>query len=233
MLKQLQGRLNKTLSSPTSESEEMYLIHIAMAGERGVSGEVPLRLLADGLSVTPISANQMIKKLATKGLVGYTPYHGVELTSEGEAIAARVLRHRRLWATFLAKQLGFSPTEADEIACDLEHVTSNQVAARLSSMLGNPEKTPGGTPIPPESGILPEISAIPLAGAGVGDQLHVVSVNAEGAESSFLSGSGLKEGVNLLVKAIGTRGDMLVRVGSGCVHLDSETVSSIAVVPVS
>ena len=79
----------------TSESEEMYLIHIAMAGEEGVQGPVGLSRLAEMLSVSPISVNQMVKKLVGRDLVVYVPYKGVELTGPGRAIADQVLRRRR------------------------------------------------------------------------------------------------------------------------------------------
>jgi len=47
----------------TSESEEMYLITIARAGEDGWVGPVPIPQVADALGVTQVAANEMVKKL--------------------------------------------------------------------------------------------------------------------------------------------------------------------------
>ena len=82
----------------TTEAEQMYLITIAMAAEDGHDGPVPVPRLAESLEVSRVSANEMIKKLADRGFVAYTPYKGAELTEAGSAIARTVLRRRRLWA---------------------------------------------------------------------------------------------------------------------------------------
>ena len=79
----------------------------------------------------------------------YQPYHGVALTSAGRRVAGRVLRGRRLWACFLSGRLGYSPGEADTLACSLEHVTPPEAADRLARFLGDPAADPFDRPIPP------------------------------------------------------------------------------------
>ncbi|MCP4226088.1 MAG: metal-dependent transcriptional regulator, partial [Actinomycetia bacterium] len=74
-------------TASTSESEQMYLITIAMAAEEGHEGPVPVPRLAQALEVSRVSANEMVKKLAERGLVAYTPYKGADLTAEGAVIA--------------------------------------------------------------------------------------------------------------------------------------------------
>jgi DtxR family Mn-dependent transcriptional regulator len=117
----------------------MYLLTISRALEEGHEGPLGLAALAERLGVSSASANEMIRKMADRDLVAYEPYKGASLTSAGSAIARRVLRTRRLWARFLADHLGFTPAEADEMACDLEHVTSSGAAERLADYLGHPE----------------------------------------------------------------------------------------------
>lgn len=127
----------------TSPSEEMYLITVAMAEEDGRQGPLPLGALAEALSISPVSANQMVRRLADRGLVDYHPYHGVVLTAGGRAAARRVLRGRRLWAGFLVEHLGFATEEADALACEFEHVTPPLLADRLEAFMARPGHRPG------------------------------------------------------------------------------------------
>lgn len=120
----------------TSPSEEMYLIRVAMAEEQGWEGPLPLAALAEALLISPVSANQMVRRLAERGLFEYHPYQGVLLTGEGRAAAHRVLRGRRLWTGFLVEHLGFGDEEADDLACDFEHLTPPALADRLEAFLG-------------------------------------------------------------------------------------------------
>jgi len=145
------GLRDAAASGDTSPSEEMYLITVAMAEQQG--GEVPLPLasLAQSLSISPVSANQMVWRLTGRGLVDYHPYRGVMLTGQGRAAARRVLRGRRLWTSFLMERLGFGEDDADALACDLEHVTPPRVADRLEAFLGGPTALPVGEPIPPKA----------------------------------------------------------------------------------
>ena len=57
---------------------------------------------------------------------------GATLTEAGRLVASSILRRRRLWGVFLSEQLGLTPARADEIACDLEHITPDDVADLLS-----------------------------------------------------------------------------------------------------
>ena len=136
-------------SPSTTPSEEMYLITLVVAEEDGHTVPLPLAGLAQALGISPISANQMVRRLEERGLVEYHPYRGVALTPAGRRVAGRVLRGRRLWACFLSGHLGYSPDEADALACSLEHVTPPDAADRLARFLGDPAADPSGRPVPP------------------------------------------------------------------------------------
>ena len=138
-------------AAPTTPSEQMYLIKVAVAEEEGRPAPLPLAELAAALEISPVSANQMVRRLEERGLAEYHPYRGVALTEAGRREAHRVLRGRRLWAAFLAQHVGFSPEEADHLACGLEHVTPPEAADRLARFLGDPAATPWGEPIPAAS----------------------------------------------------------------------------------
>jgi DtxR family Mn-dependent transcriptional regulator len=217
------------MEAATSESEEMYLIHIAMAGEEGVQGPVGLSRLAEMLSVSPISVNQMVKKLVGRGLVEYLPYKGVELTGAGREVADQVLRRRRLWALFLADQLGLSPARADAIACDLEHITPPDLADRLADLLGDPASGPQGRRIPRSGRPAPPPTRHLLSELPVGGQATVIAVEASNAGRSFLAQEGVAPGATVTVVARAADGDCLIQVGDADVHVAGRLAASIAV----
>ena len=167
------------ISETISESEQMYLITIARSLEDGGPDPLPLSHIAKKLSLQPVSVNQMVRKLEGEGLVHYHPYKGVELTDRGQVIASRTLRNRRLWQLFLVDQLQVSLEEADAMACDLEHITPDDIAQRLSSYLDEPAVGPGGHPIPALNGDHIKPSAIPLSQIDVGMSLRRVATEYE------------------------------------------------------
>jgi DtxR family Mn-dependent transcriptional regulator len=129
----------------TTDSMEQYLQTICrLSGEQS---PVALSVLADHLGISSVSANEMIKKLAARGLATYEPYKGVTLTAEGQTKALRVIRRHRLWERFLADVLGIPWDRVHEEACQLEHATSPLVEERLAQFLDEPETCPHGYPV--------------------------------------------------------------------------------------
>jgi DtxR family Mn-dependent transcriptional regulator len=213
---------------PTSESEEMYLITVARAGEEGADGPIPVTAVAGALRVSVAAANEMIRKLAARGLLEYRPYRGVELTDAGRRIAGRVLRTRRIWASFLAGHLEFTPTEADALACHLEHVTPPDAAERLAAWLGDPEVGPLGRPIPPPVLRADPPAWIPLPQADPGIALEVVTVVGDRATTSFLAAEGITPGREIRLVGRGGAG-VLVETPEGRSHLDPPIAAAIGV----
>ena len=205
-----------------SESEEMYLITIAHLKEEGLEGPVPLSRLAEDLSVVSVSANQMVKKLAAAGLVRYLPYKGVFLTPSGHDIAARVLRHRRLWETFLVDHLGLEFSEADALACGMEHITTDSVAERLSAYLGDPTNTPGGKPIPGGTKTYRPQTEIPLSEVEVGTRGIVRGLDLDSRMQQFLASEGVLRGNEIIVLARGRNGSLLVESQGQHISLSSD-----------
>src|SRR5579864_3981426 len=66
-----------------------------------------LQSLEPNGQLSDATVTQLFKWLAEKGYVRHTPYHGVELTPEGEKIAAELTRHHRLLELFLVRIMGF------------------------------------------------------------------------------------------------------------------------------
>ena len=214
-------------SEPLSESVEMYLLRIALLQDG--DKPVPISVLAEELAVSPVSANQMCRKLAERDVVIYEPYRGVTLTLHGESVALRVLRKRRLWEVFLAEKLGMEPQLAEEMACRFEHVTPDMLAERLSSYLGNPALSPQGEPIPASVRSVVHRPRMPLIQIPAGHLGQVVSVGGDDTTRTFLRMQGVGAGAILRTLATGPDGSMLLQAPSGQISLAAELVQLIEV----
>lgn len=212
----------------------MFLITVARAIEDGHSGPVPVPLLADALSISRVSANEMANKLVGRGFIEYERYHGVTLTPGGTAVANRVLRRRRLWALFLAEHLGLSPGAADTVACEFEHITPSEVASRLADFLGDPTVDPEGKPIPAAGSASPTgPSELTMADLEVGRGARVTRVAGDSAVRSFLLDQAITEGVEITLLAIGADRGCLVDTPHGRVHLSANIAADVVVSPIT
>jgi DtxR family Mn-dependent transcriptional regulator len=215
-----------TDASPMSESMEMYLVTVARLREG--NNPVPLSQVADALSVSPVSVNEMCRKLQDQGLLVYQPYKGALLTTEGERRAHYILRRHRLWEVFLVEQLGFGYRDAHEAACQLEHSTPDAVADRLEVFLGNPVVNPEGLAIPRANGRLPQWELTSLSRMTPGEHGHVVRVDVRNAGRAFLLGHGISPGALFAVLAIGDQG-MLLQIAGSSVSLSMELAEAVTV----
>jgi DtxR family Mn-dependent transcriptional regulator len=215
---------------PNTEAEEMYLITIARAIEDGSVSPISVSDIASQLVVSGVSANQMVKKLEGLGLVEYTPYKGVALTAKGSERASSVLRRRRLWGLFLSEHLGLTPERADEVACEMEHITPEYVADRLSDFLGDPKFGPTGKPIP-RGAASDAVQGGPLVDAAPGEDLIVLKV-ASPFDTS-LSPQGAQEGAVVSVLASASNGTVVLATTEGSVNLSAEAAAAITVGPSS
>src|SRR5438270_3485574 len=142
---------------PASAAEQDYLKQIYLLQE--VMGRATTQMLADRLGVKPPSVTAMIKRLAEDEggpLVSHRPYHGVELTERGVALAVEMLRHHRLLELFLSEILGVPWDQVHGEADRLEHVLSEDLEDRIAAKLGEPTHDPHGDPIPSREGVIPQ-----------------------------------------------------------------------------
>lgn len=213
-----------------SETEEMYLVTIRIICEHCTDSPIPIPAIADRLGVQPVSANQMVNKLAETGLVKYIPYKGVELTAKGQAISSRILRHRRLWEVFLVKILKMDLDQANQLACQFEHVTSPDVANRLSAFLDHPIVDFYGDPIP-QMGDEQNISfeGVPLSNLQIGETAPVINIDADATTIKFLSAEGILPGIRVHLLAVGNNGDLLLQAQNSHVHLSAEMAPAILI----
>jgi len=208
-----------------SESIEMYLLRIALLRREGQP--VPIPVLAQEMAVSPVSANEMCRRLVDKGLIEYEPYRGVSLTAKAEALTRRVLRNRRLWEVFFAEKLGIDPLEADEIACRFEHVTPDDLAERLADFLGHPTCTPQNQFIPYDDRPLPERSVRPLTTLAAGEKGQVSRIGAAEPVKNFLRGYGLCPGVAVTTLAVAADGALLLDIAGQALSLSKPIAAAI------
>lgn len=71
-----------------------------------------------------------------------------QLTEAGQLAAQRVVRHHRLWELYLARQASYAADHVHEDAEQMEHLMSDEQAARLFDLLGQPKEDPHGKVIP-------------------------------------------------------------------------------------
>ena len=192
--------MSESTLTPLSESMQMYLVTIARL--RADGQPVPLSELADALSISPVSVNEMCRKLQDHGLVNYRPYKGATLTQDGEQRAFHILRCHRLWEVFLVDKLGFDYDQAHEIACQLEHSTPDLLADRLDAFLEYPPVNPQGEPIPRGDRAPTPRTLVPLAALSAGQRAHVVRCDVDDAARTFLDEQGIHPGVSLTVLAV-------------------------------
>lgn len=207
---------NENVSS-MSESIEMYLVRVAQLQQPGQP--VPLSQLAQELSITSVSANEMCRKLTEKGLVAYEPYKGVTLTPDGDALARRVLRSRYLWEAFFVEKLGLEPTEADEIACRFEHVTPDHLADRLADFLDAPELSSDNY----------GRQVCRLAELSAGKQGRVVELTAGNVTNTFLKQQGIVVGETVTVLGVASDGALLLEVSGQPMSLSNAVAQTVRV----
>lgn len=200
-----------------SESTEMYLKAMAEFGDR----DVPIARLAARLGVTPVSANEMVKKLGEHGLVLHIPYKGVNLTEKGGEIACDVLRRQRLWEVFLYEHLRIEWARIYELGCALEHATAPEVTEALAVFLGHPKTCPRGNPIPAADGSFTPLNGIPLNEVAIGKTVRVLAVRATATDVlEYLQAQNILPGRELtLLEAAPMQGPLTLEVNGNRVAL--------------
>lgn len=129
-------------------SVEDYLKTIYDLSKNGNS--VSTTEISRTLKVAPASVTEMLKKLAEKGYITHSPYHGTTLTTAGKRIAENTVRKHRLLERFLHDVLKIDNTKVHKQACEMEHALSDEAEESLCRFLRHPDRCPDdGKIIPP------------------------------------------------------------------------------------
>lgn len=157
--------------------------------------------IAKKLGISSAAATDMAKKLATKDLLHYEKYQKLKLTDKGTKMALNIVRKHRLWEAFLFKMFDMSLHEIHREAELLEHQTSDFLADKISTFLGNPTFDPHGDPIPNKKGeITTTNTSIALSNTKEGQTYIVARLMSDDKEFfDFCAQNGLKYGNTILV----------------------------------
>ncbi len=115
--------------SDLTKSNEDYLEAIGKLSEK--TGSAQVKDIAEMLKVKMPSVTSAVKHLADMGLVNYTQYAPVVLTSKGKRIAGKIIVSHGILSEFLREELDCSAERADEVACQLEHILSFEEISKL------------------------------------------------------------------------------------------------------
>src|SRR6195952_1362 len=128
------------------DTTEMYLRTILDLEEEHI---VPLRArISERLGHSGPTVSQTVARMERDGLVIVEGDRHLALTDEGRSKATHVLRKHRLAEALLADVIGLDWAYVHDEACRWEHVMSEQVERRVLEMLGHPQHSPYGNPIP-------------------------------------------------------------------------------------
>jgi len=156
--------------------------------------------IAKEMNISGASVTGMLKRLAAMKLVDYNSYRGVRLTEDGTKIALEILRHHRLLELYLKESLGFSLAKVHDEACRLEHYVSEEFVEKIDELLGHPQYSPLGNPIPSKDGIIPDNSAIPLTIAELNKNYRIKRISDENTEMvDYFEKMGMLPGVEIKV----------------------------------
>ena len=131
----------------SSRTIEDYLKALFILSQNGKP--ISTTEIAEHFGIAPASVTEMLKKLAEKGYVDYSPYHGAHLTSKGFQIAEKITRKHRLLERFLHDVLRIGKEKVHMEACEMEHGLSDDAEESLCRFLNHPDKCPDDEKIIP------------------------------------------------------------------------------------
>ena len=125
-----------------SASQEDYLEAIYLIAQEKHAARA--KDIAQALKVRASSVTSALRTLSALGLVNYTPYDLITLTSEGDGLARDIVARHQALNKFLITVLGVEPAEADKAACRLEHAVSKPILERFIKYAEYVERCPRG-----------------------------------------------------------------------------------------
>jgi len=187
--------------------------------------------LADRLDITPPSVAGMLKRLLRDHLVTVDSRKIIRLTPEGLRRAEQMVRRHRLAECLITDVLKVPWWRAYEEAHLLEHGISDITEPHLYDMLGKPDRSPFGYPIPGQ-GIPRKLSMTTLADIKEGDVVVIDRVFEEDEQLlQFFDEEGIRPGETVVLDSVAPyRGTVTARVGERSVVMGTQVAGRIWVV---
>jgi DtxR family Mn-dependent transcriptional regulator len=200
------------------DTTEMYLRTIYELEEEGIT---PLRArIAERLGHSGPTVSQTVARMERDGLLQVGSDRHLVLSTQGRALATRVMRKHRIAERLLADIIGLEWEHVHEEACRWEHVMSDRVERKILALLATSTESPYGTPIPglEELGMGPDdVEGVFLSGVTSVDAVareepaNVVvrrigePVQVDSEALGLLTAAGLLPGVEAVVRRDGNR----------------------------
>ena len=181
--------------------------------------------------VAPAEVEGALSELRARDLVAADPSNRILLTSEGERLAAGILRRHRLSERLLTDVLGLPWDRVHDEAMRLEHSLTPEAEARLESLLNHPMTCPHGAPIPVQEASPPRPPSRTLDRVPAGTQVRIEQVTEEdGALLRYLASLGLFPQACLTVEEVAPfGGPLLVQVNGARYAIGREVAAKILV----
>lgn len=111
------------------QSREDYLECLLMLEENGKIRSVDV---AKKMNVSKPSVNKAMNVLKEYGYITQENYGDIHLTDNGRVLAESILNRHRTLRGFLLEVLHVDASQAEEDACKIEHVLSEETFRKLS-----------------------------------------------------------------------------------------------------
>lgn len=95
------------------------------------NNEVRITDIAMHMGISKPSVNRAVTGLKKNGFVEHEYYGNIILTPSGKATAKELQNRHYIIKRFLSDSLGISETTAEEDACQIEHIISNETVKSL------------------------------------------------------------------------------------------------------
>ncbi|MBV9333124.1 MAG: metal-dependent transcriptional regulator [Candidatus Eremiobacteraeota bacterium] len=169
----------------------------------GAGGPVRAAALARYLNVSRVSVSKAKRLLEADGLLDRErePSQPLRLSRRGRRLAIAMVRRHRLLETFFHRVLRIPLERVHAEAERIEHVISDDVAMRIATLLGRPQRDPHGHPIPYDDDLRTEKPLPTLAALRAGDRANVISLDdRDDAAVAVLADGGLLPGARIVVQ---------------------------------
>jgi DtxR family Mn-dependent transcriptional regulator len=207
---------------------EEYLEAIHELEEEGA--KVIQARLAERVGHSAPSVSEMVRRLRSEGYITGDG-RALSLTSRGREVAESVVRKHRLAERLLTDVIGLPWELAHLEACRWEHVISDEVEARLVTLLHNPSTCPHGNPIP--GAAVSTTATWPLADVAVGDVVTLrrvtEQIELDMEQLSYLADHGFTPGVEATVSGRAPDGTLTLDVAGDAMALGPALASCLFV----
>lgn len=124
---------HKPRQSDLSPNMEDYLETIYLQDIEGLNAKV--KNIADAMGVSKPSVTEALSVLQDRGLVLHQKYGDIELTDKGRHTAEEIYARHKLLRSFFVDILALDEDQAEDDACKVEHLISDETTERFQLFL--------------------------------------------------------------------------------------------------